>query len=407
MNTYTDIDILIVGGGPAGLSAAISAVGKSLKVVVLEKRLEIGYPVHTSGGSWTKELKELGIPDRFIHPIYHHQFVSFNAEATFNYEQPEICIIDIRGLYQYLAEQASLKGAVILTNTTAKEPLMENGKLIGVKAVRNGMEQEFRAKLVIDASGFGGVIARKVGLKIPFVSFGNGAEYEIITTSWQQDKTVIMLGSAYAPIGYSWVFPFGQNRVRVGIGIIAPKSKADPLKLLDQFINSEDRIARNLRPYSIVETHLGSVPNSGFIDKSYADNFMIAGDAAGQVLGIAGEGIRLALDIGKMAGEVAAKAVSGNDTSARFLSKYETLWKKKYGRSITINRLMNDIITGYSDAKWDKVITVLKDVDPEIVLSMMKGYFDMKLLKLILTKNPALLAYRAMQIIRQAILNKL
>ncbi|MBM4399412.1 MAG: hypothetical protein FJ041_03665, partial [Candidatus Cloacimonetes bacterium] len=86
---------------------------------------------------------------------------------------------------------------------------------------------------------------------------------------------------------------------------------------------------------------------------------------------------------------------------------YETLWKKKYGRSITINRLMNDIITGYSDAKWDKVITVLKDIDPEIALAMMKGYFDMKLLKLILTKNPALLAYRAMQIIRQAILNRI
>ena len=63
-------DVLITGGGPAGLSAAFTAAKSGAKVAVFEKRKEIGYPVHTSGGSWIDELKALDIPGRFMHPIH-------------------------------------------------------------------------------------------------------------------------------------------------------------------------------------------------------------------------------------------------------------------------------------------------------------------------------------------------
>jgi len=397
------IDVLIIGGGPAGLSSAKATAAKGLRVLVLEKSLEIGYPVHTSGGSWIKLLKELDIPEKYIHPIHTLEFISSNASAQFEFPDAEICVIDVRPVYQYLAEQASLAGAVILTNTVALQPLFENGKLCGVKASRNGIPVEFRAKVVIDASGFSGVIARSLSLQKPLVSYGNGAEYEIVTSSCQQDKTTILLGSDFTPVGYAWIFPYGGNRVKVGFGIIAPQSKANPLQLLDDFINSEHKIAKQLRPFSIIETHLGCIPNSGYIDNSCSDNLLVVGDSAGQVLGIAGEGIRLALEIGRMAGETAAEAIAANDTSATFLKRYETRWKKKYARSIEINARMNEIIRHYSDAKWDKAVTILKDVDPAIILALMKGNFDLNLVKLILTRNPGLFAYNAMKIIRKAI----
>lgn len=396
-------DIIIAGGGPAGLAAAKASANKGLHVLVLEKSREIGYPVHTSGGSWTRELKELGIPDQYIHPIHRLEFISKSAHASFHYDQPEICIIDVRAVYQHLAEQAALSGAEILTNTTVQEAILEAGKICGVKAVRNGIPVEFKARLVIDASGFGGVIARQMGLAKPVTSYGNGAEYEIVTKGWQQDKTTILLGSDFLPVGYAWLFPYGENRVRVGFGIIAPGCKDNPLKLLENFINSDHPVAQKLRPYSIMETHLGCVPNSGYIDKSFADNLLIAGDSAGQVLGIAGEGIRLALDIGRMAGETAALSLSENDTSAAFLRSYETSWKTKFARSIEINARLNQIIRNYKDAQWDKAVTILNEVDPAIVLALMKGSFDLKLLSLIMTHNPGLFAYNAMKIIRKAI----
>lgn len=406
MNTFEQQDVIIIGGGPAGLSAAKAAASKGLRVLLLEKSLEIGYPVHTSGGSWTKEMKELGIPEKFIHPIYHLDVLSENSKFTIDYTKPEICIIDIRGVYQYLAEEASLAGVVILTNTIAREPIYTDGKLCGVKAVRNGKLVEFKAKMIIDASGFSSVIVRQIGIEKKNISYGNGAEFEIITNAWQQDKTAIMLGSTFSPVGYAWVFPYGKNRVRVGIGVVAPKCMANPLELLEKFMNSDHEITRQLKPYSIIEVHLGAVPNSGYIEKSYADNLLIAGDSAGQVLGMAGEGIRLALDIGSMAGVTAAKAIVKKDTSEKFLRQYEILWRKKYERSISLNHRINEIITNYSDAKWDKVITIMKEVNSDIILALMKGNFDMKLVSLILTRNPGLFAYGAMKMLRKAVTGK-
>ncbi|HOV17382.1 MAG TPA: NAD(P)/FAD-dependent oxidoreductase [Candidatus Cloacimonadota bacterium] len=403
MQTSKTWDLLIVGGGPAGLCAAKAAAEKGLSVLVLEKNLEIGSPVHTSGGSWTRELKAFGIPESFLHPVHHLEFISKMSKAAFHYDFPEICMLDVHAFYQYLAEQASLAGAVIYTNTTVKNPLLENGKICGVQAMRNGLPAEYKARIIIDAGGLGGVIARKMGLRTELAGYGKGAEYEIFTSNWQQDKTAILLGSDFSPLGYAWIFPYGKNRVRLGFGVLAPQCKDDPLPLLDNFINSDHPLARQLQPYSIVETHFGSLPNCGYLEKTYAENLLVCGDAAGHVLSISGEGIRPAMEIGKIAGTVAAEAIAKNDTSEAFLKRYEARWKRKYARSIELNTKLNEIIRQYNDTQWDKVLNILKDVDPAIVLALMKGYFDLNLLRLILTKNPGLFAHNAMQIVKKAI----
>jgi digeranylgeranylglycerophospholipid reductase len=403
MQEGKQFDVIIAGGGPAGLAAAKAATGAGLSVLLLEKSLEIGYPVHTSGGSWTRELEELGVPEKFIHPVPKIDFYSNNSSASFHYTHPEICVIDIRAVYQHLAKEASLLSAFIQTNTVVKEPLLNQGTLCGVKAVRNGEPVEYKAKLVIDATGFSGVLVRPLGLQKTPSGFGSGAEYEIITSSWQQDRIAILLGSAFTPVGYAWIFPCGENRVRVGFGVLRPHSQADPLKLLDGFLSSDREIANQLKPYSIIETHFGSVPNTGFIDKSYSDNLLAAGDSAGHVLGIAGEGIRLALDIGKMAGETAAQAVKQGDTSAAFLQSYEKAWKSKYRLGIELNARMNEIISKYTDSQWDRAISILQEVDPEVLLALMKGRFNLSLVRLILSRNPSLFAHNAFKIIKQAI----
>ncbi|HEX8729006.1 MAG TPA: FAD-dependent oxidoreductase, partial [Ktedonobacterales bacterium] len=62
-------DVLIVGGGPAGLSAAEAAAKAGARVAVLERRKEIGYPVHTSGGSWISDMRAIGVPADLYYPI--------------------------------------------------------------------------------------------------------------------------------------------------------------------------------------------------------------------------------------------------------------------------------------------------------------------------------------------------
>src|SRR5579885_3145487 len=127
-----ETSVVIVGGGPAGLSAGEAAARQGVDVVILERQGEIGYPIHTSGGSWISELKALGIPDHLYHPVGTAIFLSPNREVAFHYPEPVVCILDVRGLYHFLAQRAIAAGARIELKTFAQTPILEDRKVVGV-----------------------------------------------------------------------------------------------------------------------------------------------------------------------------------------------------------------------------------------------------------------------------------
>ena len=106
-----DCDVLIVGGGPAGLAAAEAAAKEGVETLVLERQHEIGYPIHTSGGSWVSDMQALNIPQTLYHPINKVIFVSPQREVPLDYHPAAACVVDVRGLYQHLASRAIAVGA--------------------------------------------------------------------------------------------------------------------------------------------------------------------------------------------------------------------------------------------------------------------------------------------------------
>ena len=394
-------DIIIVGAGPAGLSAAEYATKNGLKVVVLERSKEIGYPIHTSGGSWIKELKELGIPEKFIHPITKVDFIFGNKKSSFYDENPLSGILDIRGLYQYLAEKASINGADILVDANVLEPIIEDDFVKGVQVLIHGKKQNFYSDLVIDASGFSSIISKKVGIIKQFDSFASGAEYEVISESWDQSKVQFIFGSRIAPAGYGWVFPRGENRVRIGTGIIYPDSKKNPVELLDKFLESDDEIMNELRPFSRVEFHQGIIPNVGVVDKTVYNGLIAVGDSACQVSGVVGEGIRFAIDIGRIAGKVANEAITKKDYSEQFLNRYERLWRKKYEKIFKISNELNKRYRNFSDEEWESKIKYLDGMDSHILASLIKSDFTKKFIYQILAKQPSLLAKGSFKVVKK------
>src|SRR6266849_8184926 len=133
-------DVLIVGGGPAGLAAAETTAGLGARTVLLERQNEIGYPVHTSGGSWISDMKALAIPENLYHPITKVVFVSPHREVPLSYHPAVACVMDVRGVYQHLAGRAVAAGATLRVRHTVEQTILEDGRVCGV-AVKNHVSE--------------------------------------------------------------------------------------------------------------------------------------------------------------------------------------------------------------------------------------------------------------------------
>src|SRR5260370_1011591 len=88
-----ECDVLIAGGGPAGLAAAEAAARLGVHTILLERQNEIGYPVHTSGGSWISDMKALAIPENLYHPITKVVIVSPHREVPLSYHPAVACVM--------------------------------------------------------------------------------------------------------------------------------------------------------------------------------------------------------------------------------------------------------------------------------------------------------------------------
>src|SRR3712207_1459193 len=89
-------DVVVVGGGPAGLSAAYTAAQAGAKVVLFEKDQSIAHSIRTSGVTWISEMERLGIPSKFYNPIQNYRFVSPSNDIIIRGDAAKSCVLDVR-----------------------------------------------------------------------------------------------------------------------------------------------------------------------------------------------------------------------------------------------------------------------------------------------------------------------
>lgn len=392
MGEVRTYDVLVVGGGPAGLAAAEAAARAGARVAVLERQKEFGYPVHTSGGSWIADMKALGIPPELYHPIRSVTFLSPKREARFEYEEPVCCVLDVRGVYQHMAGRAVAAGAELHPNSPVEGPVVEDGHVVGVVAKdHRNRSGEWRAPVVIDASGFSSTLVTRTNLRQGFKRYGYGAEYDLAAPNYDQDSLYLLMGSHVAPSGYAWAFPRGKGRVRLGVGVIRPDVDTDAREYLDTFAERIPSLAPAFAGASPIEYHTGLFPSEGVVERFVSDGLMATGDSAGQGSTLVGEGIRFALYSGRIAGAVAAEAVRAGDTSAEFLGRYERQWRARYGREMEISYIVNLRIAAWSDARWDEGVDILRRLTPDQAAQLLRGDYSVGLFLGVLKRNPGLL----------------
>jgi digeranylgeranylglycerophospholipid reductase len=369
-------DIAVVGGGPAGLSAAYAAAKGGAKVVLFEKDQSIAHSIRTSGVTWISEMERLGIPSKFYNPIQNYRFVSPSNDILITGNVSKSCVLDIRGMYQHLAFLAAKEGVQLMVKSNVIDVIKDGDRMVGVKANTPKGRLTVRSTLVIDASGFSTSVGRKAGVAGQWKRYGVGAEYECYCDDIDSTTWVLMVGQKYSDAGYAWSFPLSTNRVRIGVGIGRPESNEEPLDKLHEIIEKRFKPLDALRDGKIqpIELHYGFIPNEGVRRNSIADGLVMVGDSAGQSNPLVLEGIRYAIDFGRLAGKVGADSLSENSDKESLLA-YERSWKNKIESKIQSALKVQMRWLGLTDEEWDKEIEILRDMTVHEFLDFIKADF--------------------------------
>jgi digeranylgeranylglycerophospholipid reductase len=361
-------DVLVIGAGPAGSIAAKTAAEKGLSVLLIEKRQEIGDPVRCAEGVSKEHLKKhVEIDKKWICADLKGSRI-YSPDGTKIEMSEEIAggevgyVLERKVFDRALAEQAAKAGAEVRVKTRATDLIIEDGFVKGAKLMHLGKEYNVRSKIVIGADGVESKVGRWAGIDTSLkpVDIETCAQYIVAGINIDQQYCEFYVGNEIAPGGYVWIFPKGDGKANVGIGVLGNKTgkfKPRPVDYLNTFLEKKFPDAK------IVEMVFGGVPVSGSIEKTSANGLMLVGDAARQSDPVTGGGILNAMNAGKLAGEAAYEAISAGDVSLKKLEGvYEKRWRATIGHAIDLSLIVKNCFINISDEDLNSLAHSLKDV---------------------------------------------
>ncbi len=366
-----DYDVVVVGAGPAGSMTAKWAAKKGARVLVIEKRQEIGSPVRCGEGISRAWLGDVGIEltqKCIARQVKGARIVSPNGTPFFLSEDmagDEVGLVLDRVFFdKLLAADAARAGADIQLKTSATGLLKKDGKVSGVKVSSFGETRDITCKCVVGADGYESQVGRWAGIDTSLAprDITTCLQYRLTNIDYDPDYCHFFLGSV-APGGYVWIFPKDEDTANVGLGIQLSKLKgtAEVKKYLDKFISKQPGLSKG-RPLEIVS---GAVSVCAPIDRTIADNVLLVGDSARQIDPITGGGISNSCQAGKVAGEVLASCVKSGDFSANALQKYENGWRDLLEDHLYRNWMAKEKLVTLPDETFDKILATLNEVGVE------------------------------------------
>ncbi|MEM1525378.1 MAG: NAD(P)/FAD-dependent oxidoreductase [Nitrososphaerales archaeon] len=327
MNYY---DVIVVGGGPAGVSAAKSAAKHGAHTLLIEKCSTIMANKPCGEATSQNTFITANVPPKPSIVLRKVNALVFAPNMKF-IEIKEVGFAINKSLFiQYIAEQAAEAGAQIHVREEVQQVIRKNSMML-VKTTHG----EYLSKVVIGADGYNSTVAKSLNITeksepIPTI------QYVMVNCDLEYPNSVrFYLGNEIAPGGYAWIFPKDDRIAGVGIGVRKGTAKV----YLDKFVKMFEKEFKNAQ---IIDYRGALVPIGGMIKQNVVDGAILIGDAAGHVIPFTGAGIHSSIAAGLIAGEVAAKAIAEGDTSQKrlmeFNSKYEEPWGARIKKSLKAMR---------------------------------------------------------------------
>ena len=362
-----EVDVLIVGGGPAGLSAAIRLAqlqnekgGEALSVAVLEKAREAG--AHALSGavldpSALRELipgfREKGTPLASAVKEERVYFFTEKAKLRFPIVPPPLrnhgnYIISLSAFVKWLSAQAEELGVDFFSGFAGQDILMDGDRVIGVRTGDRGIgrhgEQkptfeagvDILAKVTIFCDGVRGNLTKELVRRLGLGRDRQPQQYAIgLKELWEVPRDRIQPGKVIHTMGYplrqeefggSFIYALPDNQVSVGfvVGLDYKDPLLDPHMAFNRF-KQHPYIKTLLDGGQMIRYGAKAVPEGGWntIPRLYMAGGLIAGDAGGFVNSVRFKGIHLAMRTGMLAAESAFEAIRAGDTSEVRLKRYE------------------------------------------------------------------------------------
>jgi digeranylgeranylglycerophospholipid reductase len=362
----SDYDVIVIGAGPAGSVAAMTAAGHGLDVLLIEKRQEIGEPVRCAEG-----IQKFGLSD-FIEPDSKWICAEIKKGRVYAPDGTVLSFIQTSDTAGYildrkifdraLAKKAANAGAQIAVKTQATSLIKEYGVITGIDGIHRGNKFQARSKVVIGADGVESKVGRWAGLMGPLKlkDMESCAEFTVSDIDIDPECCELYFGNSISPGGYVWVFPKGERTANVGLGILGTRlDGTPPVEYLKRYMDSRFPEGK------IIQTMVGAVPLCDRKGPISTGGLMLAGDGARLVDPLFGAGIMNAMLSGRMAGNNAAYAIQNADVTARALKRYDDEIRERIGKAIHRNYLVKEIMVKTSDRRMNTIIHGLKQVNIE------------------------------------------
>jgi digeranylgeranylglycerophospholipid reductase len=361
VSTREDFDIIVVGAGPAGGMAALTAARLGLRTALIEEHPEVGSPAHCSGKLQLHAFREFNLPDHLIlNTLQAGAFYAPNgAVARVRRSVPDSHVVD-RGVFdRWLIAEAQAAGAELLLETRLRRAERLNGTM-RVVGERGGKPFSSTAPVVIDAEGARPVLPATLGVTLPR-RWVYGLQYQMTDVDLEaQDCPEIYLGSAVSPGFFAWMMPIGPRRARVGICVDQFLSSRPPIHYLDRVMREHPVASTRIKHAKIERKLAGPIPVFGARRRTVIDNMLLVGDAAGHVKATSGGGIYFSLIAGQLAARAAGNSLGGD---ARALPNYERRWRRRFGRELKITAFARATLNRMTDEEINSLIGAIGEYE--------------------------------------------
>jgi len=358
-------DVMVIGGGPSGLFTSSLLSKKGIKTVLIEKDSEIGKDVVCSGVISKEAFSRYNLPENAIVGTLKDAELYSPGGIQIPYSHPEeaVVVVDRHKFDGELGISAVQNGAHIMLGSRVSSLSVKENFVEAEVKTPDGLKT-INSKIAVIATGVSFNLQASLGMGRP-KKIIKGIQVEVQAND--VNKLTVYWGNKVSNGYFGWAIPLHDGRTRIGVMTDgnAQEGLNHILKEVGEYTNicnDSSRIKR--RGISF-----------GTIDKSYSDRIVAVGEAAGLVKTTTGGGIYYGLISAEIASNVIQEAFQKGDFGARFLSKYEKLWKNELGNEIKLGKYFHKFYSKLSDNSIDTLFDAAKK-DGLLPFISEKGKFD-------------------------------